>query len=113
MARLNDGFMVSKTIGLGASLEGELDRVEAEADELRSRVDEYVQMLRALVTGLEVARESRNTTQLDKALAPMRELSSAVRRRTEEVSAAAKRPARSAAGPLNARSKRLKSSNEL
>ncbi|MCH7875622.1 MAG: protein kinase [Gemmatimonadetes bacterium] len=89
MARLNDGVMVSKTIGLGASLEGELDRVEAEVDGLRSRADEYVQMLRALVTGLEVARESRNTTQLDKALARVRELSSAVRRMTEEVSVAA------------------------
>ena len=89
MARLDDGVMVSKTIGLGASLEGELDRVEAEADGLRSRVDEYVQMLRALVTGLEVARESRNTTQLDEALARVRELSSAVRRKTEEVPVAA------------------------
>ncbi len=89
MARLNDGVMVSRTIGLGASLEGELDRVEAEADGLRSRVDECVQMLRALVTGLEVARESRSTTQLDKALAHVREMSSAVRRRTEEVSVAA------------------------
>jgi HAMP domain-containing protein len=81
--------MVSKTIDLGASLEGELDRVEAEADGLRSRVDEYVQMLRALVAGLEVARKSRNTTQLDKALARVRELSSAVGRMTEEVSVAA------------------------
>ena len=89
MARLNDGVMVSKTIGLGTSLEGELDRVEAEADGLRSRVDEYVQMLRALVAGLEVARESRNTAQLDKALARVRELSSAVGRMTEEVSVAA------------------------
>ena len=46
-------------------------------------------MLRALVTGLEVARESRNTTQLDEALARVRELSSAVRRKTEEVPVAA------------------------
>ncbi|MCH7491818.1 MAG: hypothetical protein IID05_14135, partial [Gemmatimonadetes bacterium] len=90
-ARLNDGVMVAKAIGLGASLAGELDRVEAEVDGLRSWVDEYVQMLRALVTGLEVARESRNTTQLDKALVRVRELSSAVRRRTEKVSVAAER----------------------
>ena len=58
-------------------------------DALRKRVDENVHMLKVLAAGLEAASESRNTAQLDDALAQVRELSSAVRRRTDELPVAA------------------------
>ena len=81
MARLNEGVLASKTIGLGGSLEGELDRVEAAADALEAQLDEYVHMLEVLANGLEATIQSRDTEQLDEALGPVRELSRAVSRK--------------------------------
>ncbi len=80
IARLNDGVMVSRTIAAGGSLEGELDRVEAEADAVRSRAVEYLEMLRALEAGVEAAARAQDTTQLDRALDRARRLGDAADR---------------------------------
>ncbi len=87
LARLNEGVLVSQTAGLGRgeSLEGELDRVEGEADAVRAEVAGYLEVLRALAADLEAggaAGRGEGAT-LDAALARARALSSAVRERIE------------------------------
>lgn len=80
IARLSEGVLVSRTIALGGSVEGELEMAEREADAVRARGQECLDMLQALVVGLEAAVQSSDTTQLDQVLRRARELSSAVRR---------------------------------
>lgn len=65
---------------MGGSVEGELEMWEREADAVRARGQECLDMLQALVVGLEAAVQSSDTTQLDQVLRRARELSSAVRR---------------------------------
>ena len=79
LARLNDGVLASRTVGLAGSLEGEVDRVEAEVDQLRSRAGECARLLEAMALGLDQADRSGLTAALDRAKA----LSSQVRRLTE------------------------------
>ena len=72
---------------VGGSLEGELDRVEAEVGAQRARVSDAVRVLEALATGLEATVESRDITQIEAALELARELSSTVRQRVQEAMA--------------------------
>jgi serine/threonine protein kinase/tetrahydromethanopterin S-methyltransferase subunit F len=76
LARLNDGVLASRTIGLGGSLESELDRVEAEADGLRSRAAECARLLEALAASLERSDSAGTNAILERA----RALASDVRR---------------------------------
>jgi len=86
IARLNDGVMVSRTIAAGGSLETELDRAEAEADRLRVRGAEYLEMLCALEAAVELAARAQDTTQLERALERARHLSDAADRTLEAAS---------------------------
>lgn len=79
LARLQDGVLASRTIGLGGSLESELDRVEAEADALRSRVVECARLLEALAASLERSDPAGTNAILERA----RTLASEVRRLSE------------------------------
>ena len=90
MARLNEGVLASRTIGLGGSLEGELDQVEAAADALEAQVQEYVRMLDVLARGLQGTVQSRDTEELNQALERVRELSSAVSRAIAQVPVSAR-----------------------
>jgi hypothetical protein len=76
LARLHDGVLASRTIGLGGSLESELDRVEAEADGLRSRAVECARLLEALAASLERSDAAGTRAILERA----RALASEVRR---------------------------------
>lgn len=80
IARLSEGVLVSRTVAMGGSVEGELEMAERDADAVRGRGQECLDMLQALVVGLEAAMQSSDTTQLDRALRRARELSSAIRR---------------------------------
>lgn len=80
IARLSEGVLISRTIALGGSVEGELEQAEREADAARALGQECLDMLHALAVGLEAAVQSSETTQLDQALRRAREFSSAVRR---------------------------------
>ena len=86
IARLNDGVMVSRTMVAGGSLETELDRAEAEADRLRVRGAEYLEMLCALEAAVELAARAQDTTQLERALERARHLSDAADRTLEAAS---------------------------
>ncbi len=80
LARLNDGALVSRTVGFGPAMESELDGVEGEVDSLRKRGEEALSVLRALESGLAAAVASQDDTELNAALARAREYSNLVSR---------------------------------
>jgi hypothetical protein len=79
LARLNDGVLASRTIGFGGSLESELDRVEREADGLRSRAAECARLLEALAASL----ERSDSAGLNETIERARALASDVRRMSQ------------------------------
>ena len=76
LARLNEGVMVSRTIGLAAAAESDVDRLEAQADVLRQRGSELAGLLEALALSL----ERHDTAGLAPLLSRAQALSSEIRR---------------------------------